>query len=50
VALLSVSVTGLESLTLFAVALTVLFLSKARLVIPAVIAGAALSGLLHRYI
>jgi chromate transporter len=47
VALLKVSVTGLEAAILFALALTVLFLSKARLVIPAVIAAAALWGLLH---
>jgi chromate transporter len=47
VALLKVSVAGLESVILFALALAVLFLSKARLVIPAVIAAAALWGLLH---
>jgi chromate transporter len=47
VALLRVSVTGFESAILFALALTVLFLSKARPVIPAVIAAAALWGLLH---
>lgn len=47
VALLKVSVTGLESLILFVLALTVLFLTNARLVIPAVIATAALWGVLH---
>ena len=47
VALLKVSVTGLESVILFALALAVLFLSKARLVIPAVIAAAAVWGLLR---
>jgi chromate transporter len=47
VALLRVSVTGFESAILFALALTVLFLSKARPVIPAVIAAAALWGLLR---
>lgn len=46
VALLKVSITGWESMILFALALAVLFLSKARLVIPAVIAAAALWGLL----
>lgn len=46
-ALLKVSITGLEPLILFALALTVLFLSKARLVIPGVIAAAALWGLLQ---
>jgi chromate transporter len=48
VALLKVSVISLESVILFALALTVLFLSKARMVIPAVIAAAALWGLLAR--
>lgn len=47
VALFKVSVTDLESLILFALALTVLFLSKARLLIPAVIAAAATWGLLQ---
>lgn len=46
VALLKVSLTGLEAVILFAVVLIVLFRSKARLVIPAVIAAAALWGLL----
>lgn len=46
VALLKVSLAGLEAAILFAVALVVLFRSKARLVIPAVIAAAALWGLL----
>lgn len=46
VALLKVSLTGLEAVILFAVVLVVLFRSKARLVIPAVIAAAALWGLL----
>lgn len=45
-ALLKVSLTGPEAVILFALALGVLFLSKARLVIPAVIAAAALWGLL----
>jgi chromate transporter len=45
-ALLKVSLTGLEAVMLFALVLAVLFLSKARLVIPAVIAAAALWGLL----
>ena len=44
IALLNVSVTGVESVILFALALTVLFLSKARMVIPAVIAAAAMWG------
>lgn len=48
VALLKVSVTSLEFLILFALALTVLFLSNARMAIPAVIAAAALWGLLAR--
>jgi chromate transporter len=43
-ALLRVSLTGLEALILFAIVLGVLFASKARLLIPAVIAGAALWG------
>jgi len=45
-ALLKVSLTGLEAVVLFALVLVVLFLSKARWVIPAVIAAAALWGLL----
>ena len=45
-ALLKVSLTGLEAVMLFALVLAVLFLSKARLVIPVVIAAAALWGLL----
>lgn len=44
-ALLRVSLTGPEAIALFALMLAVLFLSKARLVIPAVIAAAALWGL-----
>ena len=47
VALLKVSVTDLESVILFGLALTVLFLSKARLVIPTVITAAAVWGLLR---
>jgi chromate transporter len=43
-ALLRVSLTGLEALALFAIVLAILFRSKARMVIPAVIAGAALWG------
>lgn len=43
-ALLRLSLTGLEALLLFALVLGVLFASKARLLIPAVIAGAALWG------
>lgn len=43
-ALLRVSLTGLEALVLFAIALSILFAVKARLVIPTVIAGAALWG------
>ncbi|MFD0740134.1 chromate efflux transporter [Lysobacter koreensis] len=43
-ALLSVSLTGLPALVLFAIVLGILFGSKARWVIPAVIAGAALWG------
>jgi chromate transporter len=46
IALLKVSLTGLEAIALFGLVLAVLFLSKARLVIPAVIAAAALWGLL----
>jgi chromate transporter len=46
VALLKVSLTGLEAVILFAAVLVVLFRSKARLIIPAVIAAAALWGLL----
>lgn len=45
-ALLKASLTGLEALVLFALVLAVLFLSKARLVIPGVVAAAALWGLL----
>ena len=45
-ALLKVSLTGPEAAMLFALVLGVLFLSKARPVIPAVIAAAALWGLL----
>lgn len=45
-ALLKVSLTGWEAMILFALVLAVLFLSKARLVIPGVIAAAALWGLL----
>jgi chromate transporter len=43
-ALLKVSLTGLEPLLLFAVVLGILFVSKARMLIPAVIAAAALWG------
>lgn len=43
-ALLRVSLTGVEALILFAIVLGILFASKARLLIPAVIAGAALWG------
>lgn len=43
-ALLRVGLTGAEAVVLFAIALAILFASKARLVIPAVIAGAALWG------
>lgn len=43
-ALLRISLTGLEAVILFALVLTVLFASKAKLVIPAVIAAAALWG------
>ncbi|MEX2123607.1 MAG: chromate efflux transporter [Woeseia sp.] len=49
-ALLKVSVTEAESVVLFAVALAVLFLSKARMAIPGVIAAAALWGLLAVWI
>lgn len=45
-ALLKVSLTGLEAVLLFTLVLAVLFLSKARLVIPGVIAAAALWGLI----
>lgn len=44
IALLKVSLTGAEAVVLFAVALAVLFASKAKMVVPAVIAGAALWG------
>jgi chromate transporter len=44
VALLRVSLTCLNALVLFAVVLAILFASKARMAIPAVIAGAALWG------
>ncbi|KGM56157.1 chromate transporter [Lysobacter arseniciresistens ZS79] len=43
-ALIKVSLTGLEAVILFALVLAVLFASKAKLVIPAVIAAAALWG------
>lgn len=43
-ALLKVSLTGLEPLLLFAIVLGILFASKARMLIPAVIAAAALWG------
>jgi len=43
-ALLRVSLTGVEALVLFAIVLAILFASKAKLAIPAVIAGAALWG------
>ena len=45
-ALLRVSLTNLEALVLFALVLTVLFKSHARLVVPAVIAAAALWGVI----
>lgn len=45
-ALLRVSLTGLSAVILFASVLTVLFLVRGRLVVPAVIAAAALVGLL----
>ena len=44
VALLKVSLTGFEALVLFLISLAILFASKAKLVVPAVIAGAALWG------
>ncbi len=44
VALLRVSLVGLESLVLFAIVLGLLFASRAKLLIPALIAGAALWG------
>jgi chromate transporter len=44
VTLLRISVTSLEALVLFAITLAILFASKARMVIPAVIAGAAAWG------
>ena len=50
IALLKVSLTGLEAVTLFALVVVVLFLSKARLVIPVVIAAAALWGMLSPYV
>lgn len=43
-ALLRASLTGMEALVLFAIVLAILFVSKAKLAIPAVIAGAALWG------
>lgn len=43
-ALMKASVTDLEAILLFAVALAALLASKAKLVIPAVIAGASLWG------
>ena len=43
-ALMRVSLTSLEAVILFAIVLAILFRSKARMVIPAVIAGAALWG------
>lgn len=43
-ALMRVSLTGWEAIALFALALALLFASKARLLIPAVIAGSALWG------
>jgi chromate transporter len=45
VALLEVSLVAVEAVVLFVAALVVLFLSKARLIIPALIAAAALWGL-----
>jgi len=45
-ALMRVSLTGLDAVLLFAIALAVLFASKAKWIIPAVIAGAAIWGLL----
>ena len=44
IALLKVSLTNAVALALFAIVLAILFASKARMVIPAVIAGAALWG------
>jgi chromate transporter len=44
VALMRVSLTGPEALLLFAIVLGLLFASRARLLVPAVIAGAALWG------
>ena len=49
-ALLKVSVTGWQALILFALALTALFATKAKLAVPAVIGAAALWGLLSRLI
>lgn len=49
-ALMRVSLTSWEALTLFALVLVLLFASKARLLIPAVIAGAALWGWLSQAI
>lgn len=43
-ALLRVSLTGLDAMVLFVIVLGILFASKARMLIPAVIAGAALWG------
>ncbi len=48
VALLRVSVVGVESLALFAIVLALLFVSKARMLVPAVIAGAALWAVLSQ--
>lgn len=45
-ALLKISLTGLEAIVLFALVLAVLFLSKARFVTPGVIAAAAVWGLI----
>ena len=49
-ALLKVSLTGLEAVVLFALLLAVLFASKAKLVVPAVIGAAALWGWLSQWI
>ena len=49
-ALLKVSLTGLEAVVLFALLLALLFASKAKLVVPAVIAAAALWGWLSQWI
>ncbi|MEG3190965.1 chromate efflux transporter [Lysobacter sp. D1-1-M9] len=49
-ALLRISLTGVEAVILFALALMVLFASKAKMVIPAVIAAAALWGWLSSLI